>query len=108
MDPGIRIIGTIRDILYQDSSFPSPQPMVMLFTNLHRLETDTDLWVSQVSGVKNPPANAGDTGLISGSGRFSGEGNGDPLQYSCLEHPMDRGSWWATVHRVAKESDTTE
>ena len=52
--------------------------------------------------VENPPANAGDVGLMSGSGRSSGEGNGNPLQYFCLENPMDRGTWWATVHRVAK------
>ena len=54
------------------------------------------------SGVKNLPANAGDVGLIPGSGRSSGGGHGDPLQYSCLENPMDRGTWWATVHRVEK------
>ena len=41
-------------------------------------------------------------GSIPGSGRFPGEGNGNPLQYSCLENPMERGAWWATVHRVAK------
>ena len=55
--------------------------------------------------VKNPPANtedAGDMGLIPGSGRSSGEGNGNPLQYSCLEKPMDRGTWWTIVHGVAK------
>ena len=52
--------------------------------------------------VENPPANAGDVGLMSGSGRSSGEGNGNPLQYFCLENPMGRGTWWATVHRVAK------
>ena len=55
--------------------------------------------------VKNPPDNAGDTryaGLIRGSGGSPGEGNGNPLQYSCLENPMDRGAWWATVHRVTK------
>ena len=54
------------------------------------------------SGVKNPPANAGDVGSIPGSGRFPGEGNGNPLQYSCLENSMDRGAWWTTVHAVAK------
>ena len=56
---------------------------------------------------KNLPTNAGDTGLISGSGRYHGEGNDNPLQYSCLGNPMDRGSWWAIVHGVAKELDTT-
>ena len=55
--------------------------------------------------VKNPPANAGDSkevGLLTGSGRFPGEGNGNLIQYSCLENSMDRGAWWATVHGVAK------
>ena len=54
---------------------------------------------------KNPPANAGDEGLLPGSGRPPGEGNGSPLQYSCLENPMDRGACWATVQGVTKESD---
>ena len=58
--------------------------------------------------VKNPPANAGDTGSIPGSGRFPGEGNGNLLQYSCLENPMEGGAWWATVHGVAKDSDRTQ
>ena len=52
--------------------------------------------------VKNPPANAGDAGLIPGLGTSPVVGNGNPFQYSCLENPMDRGAWWATVHRVAK------
>ena len=52
--------------------------------------------------VKNPPANAGGTDLITGLGRFSGQGNGNPLQNSCLGSPMDRGAWWATVHGVTK------
>ena len=46
--------------------------------------------------------NVGDLGLIPESGRFPGEGNGNPLRYSCLETPMDRGAWWATVHGVEK------
>ena len=58
--------------------------------------------------VKNPPANAGDAGWVPGSGRSPREGNGNPLQYSCLGNFMDRGAWWATVHGVAKESDKTE
>ena len=57
--------------------------------------------------VKNLPANTRDTGLILGSGRSSGEGNSSPLQYSCLRNLMDRGAWWATVHGVIKELDTT-
>ena len=55
--------------------------------------------------VKNPLAKAGDVrevGLIPGLGRYAGEGNGNPLQCSCLENPMNRAGWWATVHRVAK------
>ena len=66
--------------------------------------------------VKNLPANAGDirdVGLILGSKRSPGGGSGNPLQYSCLENPKDRGAWWATVHEEAKsqtqqEPDTTE
>ena len=56
--------------------------------------------------VKNPPANAGDrhrdVGSVPGSGRSPGEGNGNPLQITCLENPMDRGVWQATVHRITK------
>ena len=55
--------------------------------------------------VKNPPANAGDTGdseSVPGLGRYPGGGNGNPLQYSWLENPMDRGVWWAILHRVVK------
>ena len=60
--------------------------------------------------VKNLPANAGavrDCSSIAGSGRFPGGGHGNPLQFSCLENPMDRGAWRAVVHRVP-ELDTTE
>ena len=61
--------------------------------------------------AKESTCKAGDTGntvLIPGSGRSPGEGDGNPLQYSCLENPIYREAWWATVHGVAKESDTTE
>ena len=60
-------------------------------------------WASPVAQmVKNYPANAGDPGLIPGLGRSPGEGNGNPLQYACLENSVDRGDWGATVHGVAK------
>ena len=57
--------------------------------------------------VNNPPVNAGDVGSIPGSGRSTGGGNGNPLEYSCLENSMVRGAWWAIVHGAA-ESNTTE
>ena len=66
------------------------------------------IWEAHVSVVKNPPANAGAADLIPGLGRSPGEGNSNPLQYSCLGKPMERGTWQARVHGVAKESDTTE
>ena len=70
-----------------------------------------DSWTSQVAPVvKNPPANAGDVrdvSLIPESGRSPGGRHDNPLQFSCLENPIDRGAWPATIHRVA-ESDTTE
>ena len=62
-------------------------------------------WCLDFPGIKNPPPSAGDIRDASsspGSGRSPEVGNGNPLQYSCLENPMDRGAWWATVHGVAK------
>jgi len=72
---------------------------------LHRLPCITGLprWL----GGKESTCIAEDASLIPGLGRSLGEGNGNPLQYSCLENPMDRGAWWATVHGVAKDLDTT-
>ena len=58
--------------------------------------------------VKNTPANAGDIGSIPGLGRHPGGGHGNPLQYSCLENPMDRGAWQATVHKVAESQTRLE
>ena len=56
----------------------------------------------QAARVKNPAASAGDADLIPELGRSPGEGNGNPLQYSCLENSMDRGAWWAAVHGVTE------
>ena len=82
------------------SPFQSPQCPVCLWFYLepfiHRMGLPGS-WA-----VKNPPANAGDSGSIPGLGRFPGEGNGNPLQYSCLGNPMEGGAWWATVHGVTK------
>ena len=63
------------------------------------------MWQSGKASVD--AGHAGDASLILGSGRSPGEGNGNPLQYSCLENFMDRGAWWVIVHGVT-ESDTTE
>ena len=60
------------------------------------------------SDGKESACNVGNLGSIPGSGRFPGEGKGNPFQYSCLENSMDRGVWQATTHGVAKESDMTE
>ena len=66
-------------------------------------EIINDLWACLMAQmVKNLPASEGDLGLIPGLGRFSREGNGYPLQYSCLENPMDRGAGRATVHGLTK------
>ena len=68
------------------------------------MEVQGTLGFPEGTAVKNLPANAGgsrDTGSIPGSGRFPGVGNDDPLQYSCLENPMDRGAWQATLRKTA-------
>ena len=66
------------------------------------MEPHTASWASQVAlVVKNPPANAGDMGSIPGSGRSPEGENSNPLQYFCLENPLDRGTWWVAVHAVA-------
>ena len=68
----------------------------------------TDMYIWGIPDCsKNPPANAGDTGLISGLRRSPGQGNGNSLQYSCLGCSMDRGAWWAIIYGVTKESDMT-
>ena len=74
-------------------------------------ELFTDHNISGGPVVKNPPANtgdAGDMGLIPGSGRSPAEGNGNPLQYSCLGNLMDRKAWQAAVHGVTKETQLSD
>ena len=76
---------------------------------ISRINSDYTVLLALV--VKNLPASAGDireAGSIPGSGRSPGGGHGNPLQYSCLENPMDRGTWWATSSWGRTESDTTE
>ena len=69
---------------------------------LHSNRVNRDRGFPSGSMVKNPPADAGDVRSFPGSGRSPGEGNGNPLQYSCLENSMGRGAWRATVHGVVR------
>ena len=69
---------------------------------MERLSTHTHMGFPSGSVGKNLLLNAGDVGSILGLGRCPGKGHGNPLQYSCLENPMERGAWWATDHRVKK------
>ena len=71
-------------------------------SSIQKLAQDCLCGFPDGSEGKASACNAGDPGSIPGSGRFLGEGNGNPLQYSCLENSMDRGAWWAIVHGVAK------
>ena len=94
---------SLQSALYTLSVGFSPNPLIVgpassysnIFKNLYAF-----LWASLVA--QNPPANAGDMGLIPELGRSPGGGNGNPLQYSCLENPMDRGAWRTIVHRVTE------
>ena len=77
-----------------------------MYYNMHNL-----LCLQVALLVKNLPASAGDIrdkGSILGSGRSPERGHGNPSQYSCLENPMDRGAWWATVHRISKSQSWTQ
>ena len=92
---------------------PEPHRVASLFLCYFLVtKTGFELLCCLGSDGKESARNAGDTDLIPGWGRYPGEGNGNPLQYSCLGNPMDRGAWQATVHRVSpqegKESDTNE
>ena len=71
-------------------------------------ESDFDKGLPWWFSAKQSACNAGDMGSIPGSGRFPGEGNGNPPQYSCLENPLGRGAWWATAHGIVVELDMTQ
>ena len=86
------------------SQVPGPEHLATLnwIHILERICFKKGLGFPGRSVIKNLLANAGDTGLIPGSGRSPREGNDKPIQYSCLKNPMDRGAWWATVHGATK------
>ena len=93
---GIKYIhnGVVSNITHSKTLAPSQIETLYLFSTF-----------PGGSGGKESACNAGDQGLIPGSRRSPGEGNGYPLQYSCLENSMDRGAWWTTVHEVARLND---
>ena len=81
-------------------------PHIFLYYKILTL-ANIDLVLRRWLSGKESACQVGDVGLIPGSGRSPGVGNGNLLQYSCLENPIDRGAWWATVHKAAKELDMT-
>ena len=99
---GKRVLYTVN----RDVNYCSHFKTIWSFLEKFKIELPYNPVASQVAlVVKNPHASSGDirdTGLIPGSGRSPGEGSGNPLQYSCLEYPTDRGAWWATAHGNAK------
>ena len=95
-DPGIKLAS---HALQEDSLLLSHWEVQESYENL---VINLNSRFPGVSALNYLPVNVGDTGLIPGSGRPPGEGNGNPLQYCCLENPMDRGAWWGTVHGVTK------
>ena len=88
--------------------FPHPPECLLPQVGTFLLFTDVYRVFPSGSVARNPPTNAGDVGLIPGSGRSLGGGDGNPVKHSCLENPIDRGACWATVHDVTKESDMAE
>ena len=84
------------------------QNTFLIHIKIYLMDPKKDYGFPGGSEVKASACNVGDLGSIPGSGRSPGEGNGNPLQYSCPENPMDGGAWWATVPQGRKESDATE
>ena len=107
-NPGIKPVSTVAPELQVDSlqwaTREAPILYIIVFNSLSR----TFRGFPNGSDGKESACNGGDLGLIRGSGTSPGEGNGYPLQYSCLENSIDRGAWPSSVHGTAKESDMTE
>ena len=104
LSPPILELSTLKNISVEIFCFSE---ICFIFKLSFKVE-DICSWASQVAQLKNPPANAGEMGSIPRSGRSPGEGNGNPLQCSCLENPMDRGAWWGYSSWSHKESESTE
>ena len=95
-----------RDALHKPSAFVSVLFILLKYCTCHCAQLNGGIYfsisrTSLVAQMVKTVYNAGDLGSIPGWERYSGEGNGNPLPYSCLENSMDRGAWWATVHGVA-------
>ena len=89
---------TTETVIPRNNTFPKSSLFFVFFHHLPEVSFWHPRWLSG----KVSACNAGDLGSIPGSGRSLGEGNGNPLQYSCLENPMNREAWWVTVHGTAK------
>ena len=92
----------LKDLGASDKRSYKKAKICLISIKLRLIAANPALGLSSGSKVKNLPDTASDVGLIPGLGRSPGEGNGNPLQYSCLENSMDRGAWWASVHGITK------
>ena len=107
--PGNFWLASISDLIVfilQNRTEGSPITLWVLFNKL-KLDKVIPPGFPSGSALKNPPANGGNLNSILGSGRPPREANSNPLQYFCLGNPVNRGTWWASVRRITKESDTT-
>ena len=95
---------TAAMLVFDSAPSSSLHPSLSLLFRIHCVQAHRVL--GQGLSGKESTCQAGDSGSIPGSGRSPGEGNGSPLQYSCLRNPMDRGAWRATVHRISKSWGT--
>ena len=102
VEPLWRTVWRFIKILKIELSYDPAIPLLGIYPETIIIQKDSYTCFPGGLGDKETACNAGDPGSIPGSGRSPGEGNGYPLQYSCLEDPTDRGAWQATVHRVTK------